>query len=213
MAACTALDTRVFVLLPLLLCALLLLQFLLLLFFLLLHMFSLPCPRQRDPITLHTILIDAQLAGAIFPVAGVDAPPCWRLCNGNIRCTSCYSIPLPQQPPPREPVLCHEQLNHNHISVGKRDLIAIATTSGTRTALVGNDTIVSSTEEGAKSMANKRYIAAQHYYHVCHPFAGEKGMVMATDEFGNANMNLRLAAWEGPNKSSIMPSMQNNDPQ
>jgi hypothetical protein len=65
-------------------------------------------------------------------------------------------------------VLCHEQLNHNHISVGKRDLIAIATTSGTRTALVGNDTIVSSTEEGAKSMANKRYIAAQHYGWIGH---------------------------------------------
>ena len=37
-------------------------------------------------------------------------------------------------------------------------------------------------------------------------------MAMATDAFGNANMSLRLAAWEGPSKSSITPSMQNNDP-
>jgi hypothetical protein len=68
---------------------------------------------------------------------------------------------------------------------------------------------MSSTEEGTEAMANKRYIAAQHYYH---PFAGEKGMTMATDEFGNANTNLQLPAWEGPDKSSITPSMQNNDP-
>jgi hypothetical protein len=92
-------------------------------------------------------------------------------------------------------------------SVPRRDGSKIRVQIHTQTHM--DDTAdMASTEEGAEDMAKKRYKAARHYHH---PFAAEKGIVMATDAYGNANMSLRIEAWEGTNKSSTTPSMPNND--
>ena len=67
---------------------------------------------------------------------------------------------------------------------------------------------VVNTKEEAKVTQDLRNLPAAHYQH---PFAAEKGMIIAKDEHGAPDIDVQTVAWEAPDTYGNVPVMDEED--